>query len=78
MQELPNWLMSNYSPAAQASLIMPYGGEAKYFNESLVKQYGWEYNPQKAIEILEKELKLQKGKMAYTYYLMEQDLVHSR
>jgi peptide/nickel transport system substrate-binding protein len=54
--------MSNYSPAAQASLIMPYGGEAKYFNESLVKQYGWEYNPQKAIEILEKELKATKGK----------------
>jgi len=53
--------MSRYSPIAQASLIMPYGGEAKYFNEDLVKKYGWEYNPKEAIRILEQELGAKKG-----------------
>lgn len=45
--------MSNYSIPAKSSFILPIGAEAQYFNESLVKQYGWEYNPQKSIEILE-------------------------
>ncbi|RLL83800.1 ABC transporter substrate-binding protein [Petrotoga sp. Shatin.DS.tank11.9.2.9.3] len=54
--------MSNYSPKVQASLIMPYGGEAKYFDENLVKQYGWEYNPKEAIRILEEDLGATKGK----------------
>ncbi|MGY4687597.1 hypothetical protein X927_03335 [Petrotoga mexicana DSM 14811] len=54
--------MSNYSPKVQASLIMPYGGEAKYFDENLVKQYGWEYNPEEAVRILEEDLGATKGK----------------
>jgi len=54
--------ISNYSPKVQASLIMPYGGEAKYFNESLAKQYGWEYNPEEAVRILEEELGATKGR----------------
>lgn len=54
--------MSNYSPKVQASLIMPYGGETKYFNESLAKQYGWEYNPKEAVRILEEELGAKKGR----------------
>ena len=35
--------MSNYSPKVEASLIVPYGAQAKYFNKELVKQEGWEY-----------------------------------
>ncbi|KUK15289.1 MAG: Extracellular solute-binding protein family 5, partial [Petrotoga mobilis] len=54
--------MSNYSPKVQASLILPYGGEAKYFDENLVKQYGWEYNPKEAVRILEEDLGATKGR----------------
>ncbi|HQE24691.1 MAG TPA: ABC transporter substrate-binding protein [Candidatus Atribacteria bacterium] len=53
--------MSNYSPEAKASLIVPYGAQEKYFNEELVKEEGWEYNPEKAVEILEGELGAEKG-----------------
>ncbi len=53
--------MSNYSPKVEASLIVPYGAQAKYFNKELVKQEGWEYNPEKAVEILEGELGAKKG-----------------
>ena len=54
--------MSSYSPEVRASLIMPYGGEKKYFNEELVEKEGWNYDPAKAVEILEKELNAKKGK----------------
>ncbi len=39
---------------------MPYGAQAKYFNKELVKQEGWEYNPEKAVEILEGERELKR------------------
>lgn len=54
--------MSRYSPPASSSLIVPVGvAEQQYFDEELVAQYGWEYNPQKAIDILEKELGATRG-----------------
>jgi peptide/nickel transport system substrate-binding protein len=53
--------MSRYSAPAQSSLIIPEGGEAKYFSADQVAQLGWEYNPDKAKEILEQELKATKG-----------------
>lgn len=45
--------MTNYSPTARSSLILPFGAEKEFFNEDIVKQYGWEYNPKKAVELLE-------------------------
>jgi peptide/nickel transport system substrate-binding protein len=54
--------MSRYSPAAKSSLIIPVGvPEKKYFSQEDVDKYGWKYDPQKAIEILEKQLKAKKG-----------------
>jgi peptide/nickel transport system substrate-binding protein len=54
--------MSRYSPTAQSSLIIPVGvPEKKYFNQEDVDKYGWKYDPQKAVEILEKQLKAKKG-----------------
>ena len=54
--------MSRYSEPARSSLIIPYGvPEQRYFHEENVKKYGWEYNPQKAIDILENELGCTKG-----------------
>lgn len=54
--------MSRYSEPVKSSLLVPgVPKEAKYFNEENVKKYGWEYNPEKAIEILEKELGAKKG-----------------
>lgn len=53
--------MSRYSAPAQASLIIPEGGEAKFFNAEQVAELGWEYNPDRAREILEDELGATKG-----------------
>ena len=54
--------MSRYSPPARSSLIVPLGvAEQQYFDEALVAESGWEYNPQKAIEILEQELGARRG-----------------
>jgi peptide/nickel transport system substrate-binding protein len=53
--------MSRYSVPANSSLIIPDGGEAKFFDAELVAQNGWSYNPQMAVDILEKELGAKKG-----------------
>ncbi len=53
--------MSSYSIPANSSLVIPDGGEKKYYNADIVKQLGWNYNPQKAVDILEKDLKAKKG-----------------
>lgn len=54
--------MSRYSVPVKSSIIIPdVASEAKYYSEEDVKKYGWEYNPEKAIEILEKELGAKKG-----------------
>ena len=45
--------MTQYSPVVRSSLILPYGSEAEFFDEDLVEECGWEYNPYKSIEILE-------------------------
>ncbi len=53
--------MSRYSVPAQASLVIPSGGEEKYFDAAQTAELGWEYNPEKAKEILEVELGATKG-----------------
>ena len=53
--------MSRYSVPANSSLIIPEGGEKQYFDADQVKQIGWEYNWQKATDILEKDLGAKKG-----------------
>ena len=53
--------MSDYSEPAKASLIVPTGYEAKYFDQAAVDADGWTYNKEKAVEILEKELEAKKG-----------------
>jgi peptide/nickel transport system substrate-binding protein len=53
--------MSDYSAPVNASLILPTGYEAKFYDADAVKATGWTYNKDKAIEILEGELKAKKG-----------------
>lgn len=53
--------MSRYSVPVSSSLIVPKGGEDKYFDAEAIKANGWEYDPAKAVEILENELKATKG-----------------
>jgi len=53
--------MSRYSIPANSSLILPSGGEAALFNADQVKALGWTYDPAKAKDILENQLKAKKG-----------------
>jgi peptide/nickel transport system substrate-binding protein len=53
--------MSDYSEPAKASLIVPIGFESKYFDQAAVDADGWTYDPEKAVQILEGELKAKKG-----------------
>ncbi len=53
--------MSKYSIPANSSLIIPGGGENSLFNADAVKANGWSYDPAKAKDILENQLKAKKG-----------------
>jgi peptide/nickel transport system substrate-binding protein len=53
--------MSDYSDPANASLILPTGYESKFYDAAAVEAEGWTYNKDKAVEILEGELKAKKG-----------------
>jgi peptide/nickel transport system substrate-binding protein len=53
--------MSKYSVPANSSLILPTGGESSLFNADAVKANGWSYDPAKAKDILENQLKAKKG-----------------
>jgi peptide/nickel transport system substrate-binding protein len=53
--------MSNYSIPVKSSLIIPSGGEEKFFDADQVAQYGWEYNPDMTRDILENQLQATKG-----------------
>lgn len=53
--------MSRYSVPANSSLIIPDGGEKKFFDGDAVKANGWTFDPQKAQDILENQLKAKKG-----------------
>ena len=53
--------MSQYSDEVQSSLIVPGGSEDKFFDADNVRQHGWSYNPDRCKEILEDELKAEKG-----------------
>ena len=53
--------MSKYSVPVNSSLIIPGGGENQFFNADQVKTNGWSYDPAKAKDILENQLKATKG-----------------
>jgi peptide/nickel transport system substrate-binding protein len=53
--------MSKYSIPAFSSLILPEGGEKALFNVAQVQASGWSYDPAKARDILENQLKAKKG-----------------
>jgi peptide/nickel transport system substrate-binding protein len=53
--------MSDYSDPANASLIIPTGYESKYYDAAAVESEGWKFDAAKAVEILEGELKAEKG-----------------
>src|SRR4051794_40310482 len=53
--------MSDYSDPANASLIVPTGYESKFYNAAAVQAEGWTYDKNKAISILENDLKAKKG-----------------
>ena len=53
--------MSDYSEPANASLIVPTGYESKFYDAAAVQSEGWTYDKNKAIEILEGDLKAKKG-----------------
>jgi peptide/nickel transport system substrate-binding protein len=60
-KQIADTAMSKYSIPCKASVILPSGAEQKYFDAAGVEANGWSYNPDKAVEILEKELKCTKG-----------------
>ena len=60
-QNIATTAMSDYSDPANASLILPTGYESKYYDEATVKSDGWTYDKDKAIDILENDLKAKKG-----------------
>lgn len=49
-QKIAQLAMTQYSSTMQAGLIMP---TEPYFDKTEVEQYGWKYDPDKAVEILE-------------------------
>ncbi len=53
--------MSSYSDPANASLIVPTGYESKFYDEAGVKADGWTFDAEKAVQILEGDLKAKKG-----------------
>jgi peptide/nickel transport system substrate-binding protein len=53
--------MSDYSAPANASLIIPTGYESKFYDSAAVESEGWKYDKNKAVEILEGDLKAKKG-----------------
>jgi len=53
--------MSDYSEPANASLIIPTGYESKFYDQASVESEGWKYDPAKAKDILENDLKAKKG-----------------
>ena len=53
--------MSDYSDPANASLIVPTGYESKFYDSAAVQSEGWTFDKNKAIEILEDDLKAKKG-----------------
>lgn len=53
--------MSRYSAPVASSLIVPKGGEDKFFDQELVDTYGWKHDPEEAVRILEEELGATKG-----------------
>lgn len=53
--------MSDYSDPANASLIVPTGYESKFYDSAAVQSEGWTFDKNKAIEILEGDLKAKKG-----------------
>lgn len=53
--------MSDYSDQMQASIILPKGSEEKYFDQAAADKSGWKFDKEKAIQILEEELKCTKG-----------------
>ena len=53
--------MSDYSEPANPSLIVPTGFESKYYDQAAVQADGWSYDKEKAVQILEGELKAKKG-----------------
>lgn len=57
--------MSRYSAPANASLIIPSGGESQFFEADKVKADGWSYNADKAKQILEQDLKATKKDGVY-------------
>ena len=53
--------MSDYSAAVQPSLMIPERYESKFFDQAAAEAEGWKYNKEKAVEILEGDLKAKKG-----------------
>lgn len=60
-QNIATTAMSDYSNPANASLIIPTGYESKFYDAAAVEAEGWSYDKDKAVDILENELKAKKG-----------------
>ena len=60
-QNIATTAMSDYSDPANASLIIPTGYESKFYDSAAVESDGWTYDKDKAVDILENELKAKKG-----------------
>ncbi|MGW0230214.1 ABC transporter substrate-binding protein [Actinopolymorpha singaporensis] len=60
-QDIADKAMSRYSKPANSSVILPTGGESKFFDKDAVAANGWKYDPEQTKKILEGELKAKKG-----------------
>ena len=61
-QNIASTAMSDYSDPVQPSMIIPKGAEEKYYDQAAVDANGWKYDPDKAVSILEGDLKAKKNK----------------
>ena len=59
--KIASTVLSGYSASVQPSLMIPSGYESKYFDRAAADADGWKNDTNKAIEILEGELKATKG-----------------
>lgn len=51
-EKIAELAMTRYSPTMAPGLISKFGREAQYFDEQLVDERGWDYNPARAEQVL--------------------------
>ncbi|GAB3425032.1 ABC transporter substrate-binding protein [Flindersiella endophytica] len=61
-KDIASKAMSRYSIPANSSIVIPGGGEDKFFDQANVDKNGWKYDPAESERIMKEEVKATKGK----------------